>query len=106
MKNNQGNKDDKDKDRMGLLSSEAMRQIAKVMTKGAVKYDAHNWRKGIAWSRVYDAIQRHLVAWNAGQDKDPETSLSHLAHAGCGIMFLLDYEKNRKNFDDRYVEES
>ena len=100
----EGTKYDDNKIRMELLSSEALIKIAEVMTFGAKKYDSHNWRKGIKWSRIYGASQRHLVAWIAGEDKDPETGISHLAHAGCCIMFLLEFEKTHKELDDRYVE--
>ncbi len=99
---NAGKKSDDGKPRMDLLSTIAMTEIAKVLTFGAKKYDSHNWRKGIAYSRIYAAIQRHLSAWNDGYDKDPETNLSHLAHAGCGLMFLLEYEKRNQSFDDRF----
>src|SRR6188768_3731582 len=86
-----GTKYDSGKPPMGLISSVAQTEEAKVLAFGAQKYDAHNWRGGMKWSRVYDAVQRHLVAWNAGEDIDPETGLSHLAHARCGLGFLIDY---------------
>lgn len=98
----QGQKFDKGKPRLDLLSAEALTQIASVMSHGASKYGDHNWRKGIAWSRVMAAILRHLQAFNAGEDLDPESGVSHLAHAGCGIMFLLEYSKYNKDLDDRY----
>lgn len=97
-----GTKNDEGKPRVDLLSPIAMTKIAEVMTFGAKKYEPHNWRKGIAWSRVTAALLRHVFAFMRGEDKDPETGLSHLAHAGCCIMFLLDYEETRKEFDDRY----
>jgi hypothetical protein len=97
-----GKKFDQGKPRMELLSREAMVQIAQVLTFGAQKYDAHNWRGGIAWSRVLGAALRHLTAFIDGEDTDPESGISHLAHAGCCIMFLLEYEKTHKELDDRY----
>lgn len=100
-----GIKHDQAKPRMELLSTEAMTRIAEVMGFGAKKYAAHNWRKGLAWSRVIGAALRHLTSFNEGEDKDPESGLSHLAHAGCCIMFLLDYEKNHPELDDRYKAE-
>lgn len=100
----EGTKNDTSKPRMDLLSSEFLFKTAEVLTFGAKKYDAHNWRKGIAWSRIYAGIQRHLVAWNEGETKDPETGISHLAHASCGIMFLLEYAKTHTELDDRYAE--
>jgi hypothetical protein len=98
----QGHKDDAGKPRITLFSSVAIEEISKVLTFGAEKYDDHNWRKGMKWTRVLDGVFRHLFAWLRGENTDPESGLSHLAHAGCGIMFLLDYEVNRKEFDDRY----
>lgn len=87
---------------MELLSREALVQIAQVLTFGAKKYEAQNWRKGLAWSRVLGAALRHLMAFNDGEDKDPETGLSHLAHLGCCTMFLLEYEKTHKELDNRH----
>jgi hypothetical protein len=85
-----------------LLSTEAMNQTAAVLAFGAQKYAAHNWRKGFVWSRPLSAAMRHITAFNAGEDKDPESGLSHLAHAACCIMFLLEFEKTHKELDDRY----
>lgn len=87
---------------VNLLPREGLEQIAKVLGFGAQKYDAHNWRKGMDWSRLIAAAQRHIIAFNEGEDIDPESGLNHLAHAGCCIMFLLDYFKNHKDKDDRY----
>ena len=69
---------------------------------GADKYHAHNWRDGFAWSRPLAAAMRHIMAFNDGEDKDPESGLSHLAHAACCIMFLLEFEKTHPELDDRY----
>lgn len=97
-----GKKYDGGKPMVQLLSPIAMTEIAKVMTFGATKYGANNWREGIAWTRVVGAVLRHIFAWLGGQDLDPETGISHLAHASCGLMFLLEYEETRKDKDDRY----
>ncbi len=98
-----GVKHDQEKPKVELLSSIALIEIAKVMTFGAKKYSSHNWRGGIHWSRVLGAALRHLLAFMGGESKDPETGLSHLAHAGCCIMFLLEYEVTHKELDDRYA---
>lgn len=98
----QGTKHDTDKLPMHLLSTEALEQVAAVLQFGAQKYAAHNWRKGFVWSRPLSAALRHLLAFNAGEDRDPESGLSHLAHAACCIMFLLEFEKTRPELDDRY----
>ena len=93
---------DQDKLPLHLLSTEAMNQTAAVLAFGAQKYAEHNWRNGFAWSRPLSAAMRHITAFNAGEDRDPESGLSHLAHAACCIMFLLEFEKTHPHLDDRY----
>lgn len=93
---------DHDKLPLNLLSTEALNQTAAVLKFGAQKYAEHNWRKGFTWSRPLAAAMRHLTAFNDGEDKDPESGLSHLAHAACCIMFLLEFEKTHPELDDRY----
>lgn len=93
---------DQDKLPLHLLSTEAMNQTAAVLKFGAQKYAEHNWRKGFAWSRPLSAAMRHITAFNNGEDTDPESGLSHLAHAACCIMFLLEFEKTHRELDDRY----
>lgn len=100
-----GVKHDQGKIPLDLLSGEALLRIGEVMAFGKGKYGAHNWRGGIAWSRVIGAALRHLIAYNEGEDKDPESGLSHLAHAGCCVHFLLEYAKSHKELDDRYKPE-
>lgn len=87
---------------LNLLSTEALNQTAAVLAFGAEKYAEHNWRAGFAWSRPLAAAMRHITAFNDGEDKDPESGLSHLAHAACCIMFLLEFEKTHPHLDDRY----
>lgn len=93
---------DQNKLPLNLLSTEAMNQTAAVLAFGAEKYASHNWRKGFAWSRPLAAAMRHITAFNDGENTDPESGLSHLAHAACCIMFLLEFEKTHPHLDDRY----
>jgi len=99
-----GNKNDAGKVRMDLLIGEALVGTAEVLTAGAAKYGARNFERGIAFSRVFAALQRHLWAWHQGEENDPEDGLSHLDHAACNIMFLQTYVKRgMAKFDDRPV---
>ena len=93
---------DQDKLPLNLLSTEALNQTAAVLKFGADKYAEHNWRHGFAWSRPLAAAMRHLHAFNDGEDRDPESGLSHLAHCMCCIMFLLEFQKTHPELDDRY----
>ena len=96
---------DSSKPSMDLLPAEALREITKALDFGAAKYGRFNWRKGIQWSRIVSASMRHLTAFNDGEDVDPESGLSHLAHLGCNVMFLLQYIKEHPELDDRYKAE-
>lgn len=97
-----GVKHDQEKPEMALLSSIGLLKIAEVMTYGKKKYSANNWRGGIAWTRVLSAAFRHLVAYIGGEDKDPETGFSHMAHLGCCVLFILEFEDTHSNLDDRW----
>lgn len=97
----EGRKDDQGKPRMELLPGDALNEIAKVLTFGAAKYEDRNWERGMKWGRPFGALMRHMWAWWQGEDKDPETGLSHLAHAACCILFLLSYELRKTGEDDR-----
>lgn len=97
-----GIKHDSEKPDMSLLSSIALTEVAKVMTFGKKKYTAHNWRGGFIWSRPLAAAARHLYAYIGGEDLDPETGLSHLAHAICCLMFVLEFSVTGAGQDDRY----
>lgn len=96
-----GVKHDQDKLPYDLIPPELMESVAKVLQFGAKKYAPRNWEKGMDWSRVFSALQRHSWAWWKGEDKDPETGFSHLEHAACCIAFLLAYEQREVGKDDR-----
>ena len=97
-----GVKHDGAKPRMDLLDRTALEGLAAVLGFGAEKYAAHNWRGGIAQSRLIAAALRHLTALNDGEDIDPESGLPHVDHLGCCWMFLSNMQKTRPDLDDRY----
>lgn len=100
--NEGGTKYDKDKPRMELLDAEFLEGVARVLTFGAVKYAAHNWRGGISWSRLIGASFRHLTAILKGEWLDEESGLPHVHHLGCCVMFLSWMGLHRRDLDDRY----
>lgn len=65
------------------------------------KYKPWNWAKGMAWTVPYACILRHLAAWFRGEDNDPETGYSHMAHVICNALMLLHYRKFYPEGDDR-----
>ena len=91
--------------RVDLLPIEPMMQIATVFGFGAKKYFANSYRQGetVVWSRTYGSIMRHMMAFWSGEDKDPESGLPHLAHAGTQLFILMEHTAHNQNKDDRFV---
>jgi hypothetical protein len=88
-----GRKFDGGKPQYGLLPPLALEETAKVLTFGAQKYEPDNWKfVPDSKRRYFDALQRHLWQWKAGEQNDQETGLSHLAHAMCCLMFLYEHD--------------
>jgi hypothetical protein len=100
-----GTKHDTGKDPWHLAPWDAFREVVRVLAFGATKYAPRNWENGIAYSRLYSAALRHLTAWHEGEDRDPETGISHLAHASCCVLFMLAFTiRGRVDVDDRPYE--
>lgn len=89
-----------------LMPWDSVEEILKVLEFGKQKYSSWNWAtgEGFKYTRVFNSLVRHLFAWIRGEDNDPESGLSHLAHAGCNVIFLLYFVKHKARFktnDDR-----
>lgn len=103
----EGRKFDTDKLRWDLLPMDCVEDVVKILTFGCEKYGANNWQNVEPFEdRYYSALMRHIVAWRNGEEQDPESGLSHLAHAACNIVFLCWYEKNKLNGSKRQSEGS
>lgn len=87
-------KHDEGKLQYRLLTPQILKEMAKVMTFGANKYDANSWQDvPDAIDRYTDALIRHIEAWRSGEKEDQESNIHHLAHAACNAMFLLYFDK-------------
>ena len=95
-----GLKDRKNKPRVSLLPFCSLVSIAEVLSWAVEnKYPAHNWK--LNEPEVYeDALLRHLFAHFQGEKNDNETGLTHLAHAGACLLFLL-WFSNRDEGEDQ-----
>ena len=76
--------------------------IARVLEFGAKKYSKDNWRASGSWCKCADSALRHLIAYMAGDVVDPESGLPHLAHLGCNLTFLIEFQAHGTGRDDRY----
>lgn len=94
-------KADSGKAALSILTPESLSYEARAFEYGAQKYSKNNYKLGMSWSRVSDAALRHLVAWAAGEDMDPESGLNHLAHAKACLGMLIYYIEKKVGTDDR-----
>lgn len=88
---------------VSLVPSELIVGAARAFDFGARKYSSHNWRKGIPASKLYDALQRHLLAWSEGEDIAEDSELNHLDHAAACLGMLMSTLKGNREMDDRYA---
>ncbi len=87
----EGRKFDAGKQRWSLVPWHGLEAVGRVLEFGAQKYGADNWRLvDGAERRYWDAAMRHMIAFGKGEDLDKETGESHLAHAVCCLLFVLE----------------
>ena len=88
-----GTKADEGKIRMELLPMRELREVAKVLTYGAKKYSADNWKSvADAKERYAGALLRHFTEYREGNAFDSEalgTGVRHIAQVVCNALFLL-----------------
>ncbi len=98
-----------DKPPLELVPQALIRGAARALGYGANKYAPNNWRRGMRWGEVFGGLQRHLTAWNEGEDHDPMdttppgSGLNHLDHAAACLGFLMHMVTHEAYFkmDDR-----
>lgn len=96
---------DSGKPQFSLIDPKFMLEFAQVMTMGAEKYGADNWKTiENAIPRYKDALHRHMNAFEQGKMDDEESGLSHLAHIAANAMFLHWFALNPKNDSAKSVE--
>lgn len=92
------------KPRVDLMPPLPLFQVGHVLAFGLKKYGARNWEDYAAkwsWGDLLGSTLRHVFAWMAGEDLDPESKLPHLAHALCDLMMLLQLVLCATGQDDR-----
>jgi len=87
---------------MSFVPSGLLLAVSKVMQLGAKKYGAMNFRETpVRWTVYYDAAMRHLFQAIDGEEIDPESGQSHVAHAAASLGILLDAQASGTLIDDR-----
>jgi hypothetical protein len=88
-------------ERFDLLPWDALEEVARVYDFGSKKYSDRNWELGYKWGLSYQALVRHIVRFWLGEDKDPESGYSHMAHATFHCLCLLAFFMRGCGTDDR-----
>jgi hypothetical protein len=88
-------------ERLGGADPLALAELARVYGMGEQKYARYNYLKGYPWSLSVDALFRHLVAFLAGEERDPESGLLHTAHVAWHALTLTSFQQRRVGTDDR-----
>lgn len=91
----EGKKYDSNKSMVGTLCNvfpNALLAIGNCIEFGTHKYpDPANWQKVEgAFTRYQDSIMRHYLKFLAGQERDTETDLLHLAHMAWNVLAVLE----------------
>ena len=92
-----GIKHDNRKLRWDLLPIGPIKDVVRVLTHGAKKYDDDNWKHvDFPLDRYYAAALRHLSAWRLGAKTDKGSGRSHLTHAICCLLFLWCFDREKR----------
>lgn len=101
---NSGQKNDQGKPDLSLISLELVEAVARVREFGAKKYSRNNWKNGFKITRSCAAALRHIFSFLNGETLDPESGLSHLAHAICSLEHAIYDMQHHPDNDDRAEE--
>ncbi len=97
----EGVKYDQGKPPVSMVPKELIYGAARAFEYGARKYQKSNFKKGMDWSRVTDALMRHTLEFSDKKDNDDESGLPHLYHMAACVGMLLYYYENKVGKDDR-----
>ena len=66
--------------------------ISRVCYYGARKYGMNNYKGGMEWSRLLNAMGRHACKYYLlNESKDDESKIDHRYHAGANVIMLIEY---------------
>lgn len=97
-----GRKDDGEKPPLAYIPKAGLYAEGMAFKHGAKKYDAWNYKQGIAITRTLSAAIRHILQFLDGEDVDVESGANHLGCARANLSMALDTLEHHPELDDRY----
>ena len=89
---------------IGLYPNVARIETCLVFAQSAPYYGEFNWRNcSLQLSTYLDAIDRHLIALRAGEDRDRESGLYHAAHINACTAIIMEAKQLGILSDDRFA---
>ncbi len=75
------------KPRYDLIPPMPLRRLAELYSRGADKYDDHNWAKGMPTTRILASLLRHVEAYRAGDETE-----DHLAAVAWNAFAIMHFQ--------------
>ena len=99
----EGKKNDSGKSDYSLLTRPMLESMIAALMYGENKYSRGNFKGGFTNTRLLAAAMRHIMAFNDGEDLDPESNVSHLGHAMAALAMCLDNRAEGTSVEGRYA---
>jgi len=99
----EGKKSDSGKPDYSLLTRPMVESMIAALMYGENKYSRGNFKGGFTNTRLLAAAMRHIMAFNDGEDFDPESNVNHLGHAMAALAMCLDNRAEGTSVEGRYV---
>lgn len=87
---------------LGAIDPTSLRALGRVAWMGQHKYSRFNYLKGYKYSWSIDAAYRHFLAFQQGEDRDPESGEYHVVHAAWHMLALTSFMERGLGTDDRF----
>lgn len=78
---------------LGQSEADVYKTIGFIGKLGADKYGIYNYQKGMKWSRLLNALGRHLIHYMVNDIIDEESGYDHRYHMLANLLMLAYYVK-------------
>lgn len=83
-----------------LIPQAPLFELAKLYKLGADKYSPRGWEDGMDFSRVIDALYRHVGKYLSGERYDATDGQHHMASVAWAAFAIMEYERTHPELDN------